>query len=181
MEEVHYLDYLQLKIFAPQTKTHNIFGVKNCEIRLPINMNYIYIFHKVLFQLGTMYMVIFLHTRFFKSSWAWLSDFARAIDACLRIFRFVLCRNLVLFGCLRNFLLTARKLPRACPEMSHQSQMSGEKDLWLCHHVKFMKWQFEGYRGVAVGVGLLTHLGDGLSAVLKRQECEQSLWASFVL
>ena len=96
MEEVHYLDYLQLKIFAPQTKTHNIFGVKNCEIRLPIDMNYIYIFHKVLFQLHR-YMVIFLHTRFFKSSWAWLSEIAGADDGCLCIFRFVFCRNWVFF------------------------------------------------------------------------------------
>ena len=93
-----------------------------------------------------------------------------------------LCRNWVFFWCLRNFLLTARKHPRACPEMSHQSQMSGEKDLWLwaCHHVKFLKCQFEGYRGVAVGVGLLTHLSDGLSTVLKRQDCEQRQFMSLL-
>ena len=77
-------------------------------------------------------------------------------------------------------MLTARKHPHACPEMSHQSQMSGEKDFRLCHQVKFLKCQFEGYRGVAVGVGLLTHLGDGLSTVLKRQDCEQREFMSLL-
>ena len=93
---------------------------------------------------------------------------------------FVLCRNWAFFWCLRNYLLTARKHPRACPEMSHQSQMSGEKDFRLCHQVKFLKCQFEGYRGVAVGVGLLANLGDGLSTVLKRQDCEQKEFLSFL-